>query len=78
MSTIDDMIRNAVKNGLVEMILRPAVGPEWQAIAVYKDRRGGPWDVGCSPDLPTAIVAALNPPEIKALSAPEKDGGIFG
>ena len=83
MSTIDKMIRDAVARGLVEMTLRPAVGPEWQAIAVYKDRRGGPWDVGCSPDLPTAIVRALNPPEIvpdeeRQAAKQEDDGGIFG
>ena len=78
MSTIDKMIRDAVARGLVEMTLRPAVGPEWQAIAVYKDRRGGPWDVGCSPDLPTAIVRALNPPAESVADVKEDDGGIFG
>lgn len=78
MSTIDDMIRKAVKNGLVEMTLRPCTMGSWQAIAKYEGRRDGPWTVGVSPDLPNAIVQALNPPEIKALSVPEKDGGIFG
>jgi hypothetical protein len=73
MSTIDDMIRRAVKNGLVEMTLRPcAPMGSWQAIAKYEGRRDGPWDVGVSPDLPNAIVQALNPPEMK------DDGGIFG
>lgn len=60
MKTLDQLLTEAAARGLCELSLRESVGG-WQAIAKYRDRRNGPWDVGCDPNPVTAVHKALSP-----------------
>ena len=60
MKTLWDKIADHEERlGLVNLEVRESVGG-WQAIAKYRAAPKGPWGVGCSTDMPTALDLALD------------------
>jgi hypothetical protein len=60
MKTLWDKIADHEERlGLISLEVRESVGG-WQAIAKYRAAPKGPWGVGCSEDMATALDQALD------------------
>lgn len=76
MVDLEDLIAEAVRDGLGQLLIQESVGG-WQAIAKFKSRITGPWDVGCDANAETALRKALYCRKAESAPVPDFDD-IFG